>query len=92
MTFQAGQRGRNFRFYDTYAFRKDYMSFRNFLRIGSYVDLQYIYGTLSNSDGEDPVDYEAFMSNPAELEIVATDARTGKPVYFNKRDIRKDRF
>ena len=92
VTFQAGQRGRNFRFYDTYAFRKDYMSFRNFLRIGSYVDLQYIYGTLSNSDGEDPVDYEAFMSNPAELEIVATDARTGKPVYFNKRDIRKDRY
>ena len=92
VTFQAGQRGRNFRFYDTYAFRKDYMSFRNFLRIGSYVDLQYIYGTLSNSDGEDPVDYDAFMSNPAELEIVATDARTGKPVYFNKRDIRKDRY
>ncbi len=92
VSFQAGQRGRNFRFYDNYAFRKEYMSFRNFLRDGSYVDLKYIYGTLSNSGGEDPVDYETFMANPAALEIVATDARTGKPVYFSKADIRKDHY
>ena len=92
VSFQAGQRGRNYRFYNRYAFRKEYMSMRNLLLRGSYVDLDYIYGTLSNSDGEDPADYEAFMSNPAELVIVATDARTGKPVYFSKKDIRKDRY
>jgi len=92
VSFQAGQKGRNLRFYDIYAFRKEYMSFRNLLRDGSYVDLRYIYGTLSNADGEDPVDYEAFMANPAALEIVATDARTGKPTYFNKKDIQKDRY
>ena len=92
VSFQAGQKGRNLRFYDTYAFRKEYMSFRNLLRDGSYVDLRYIYGTLSNAGGEDPVDYEAFMANPAALEIVATDARTGKAVYFNKKDIQKDRY
>ena len=92
VSFQAGQRGRNVRFYDDYAFRKDYMSFRNLVRDGSYVDLKYIYGTLSNAGGEDPVDYEAFMANPADLDIVATDARTGKAAYFNKKDIQKDRY
>ena len=92
VSFQAGQRGRNVRFYDDYAFRKDYMSFRNLVRDGSYVDLKYIYGTLSNAGGEDPVDYEAFMANPADLDIVATDARTGKATYFNKKDIQKDRY
>lgn len=40
--------------------RRDYMSWSNFLRKGSYLDLDYIYSALSNSDGEDPVDYEAF--------------------------------
>ena len=92
VSFLAGQRGRNYRFYDTYAFRKEYMSFRNLLRIGSYVDLDYIYGTLSNAGGEDPVDFEAFQANPARMEIVATDARTGKAVYFSKEDIRKDEY
>ncbi len=92
VSFLAGQRGRNLRFYDRYAFRKEYMSMGNLLRRGSYVDLDYIYGTLSNSGGEDPVDYEAFAANPAELVIVATDARTGKPAYFYKKDIRKDHY
>lgn len=91
-TFQAGQRGRNYRFYNSYAFRKDYMSFRNLFRDGSYVDLAYVYGTLSNSGGEDPMNYEAFMANPARMEIVATDARTARAVYFDKKDIRKDRY
>lgn len=92
VSYQAGQRGRNIRFYDTYAFRKEYMSWSNLFRTGSYIDLKYVYGGLSNSDGEDPVDYEAFMANPAQLEIVAEDARTGKPMYFNKRDIQKDHY
>ncbi len=92
VSYQAGQRGRNFRFYDTYAFRKEYMSWSNLFQYGSYIDLRYVYGGLSNSDGEDPVDFEAFMSNPAELEIVAEDARTGKPKYFSKNDIRKDQY
>ena len=63
VSYQAGQRGRNIRFYDSYAFRKEYMSWSNLFRTGSYIDLKYVYGALSNSDGEDPVDFEAFMAN-----------------------------
>lgn len=91
-TYIAGQRGRNYRFYNKYAFRSEYMSFRNFLKTGSYIDLEYIYGTLSNSDGEDPFDYDAFINDPAEFIVVATDAFTGKPVYFDKSDMEKDHY
>ena len=45
--YLAGQRGRNYRYYTQYPFRKEYMSLQNFRRKKSYLDLEYIYGTLS---------------------------------------------
>lgn len=91
-TYIAGQRGRNYRFYNRYAFRKEYMGFRNLLRRGSYINLEYIYGTLSNSDGEDPFDYDGFIENPAQFIVVATDAFTGGPKYFDKSDMGRDHY
>ena len=90
--FLAGQKGRNYRFYTKYAFRKEYMSIGNWMKNRNYVDLDYIYGTLSNSDGEDPVDYSAAMENPAEFIIVVTDALTGMPYYFDKTDLKQDDY
>lgn len=91
-TFLAGQRGRNLRFYDGYAFRKEYMSMRLMLKKREYLDLDYIYGTLSNSDGEDPLDYDAMIEQDVEWEIVATDALTGMPEYFPKQAIKRDDY
>jgi len=88
--FLAGQRARNLRYYDRYAFRREYMSWHNMLHKGEYLDLDYIYSTLSNSDGEDPLDYAALMQNPVNLEIVATNALDGMPTYFSKSDMRQD--
>lgn len=91
-SFLANQKGRNFVFYNEYAFRKEYMGIKNFLKSGSYLNLDYIYTTLSNSDGESPLDYETLSKNPMQFEIVATNALTGKPVYFNKSDLVKDNY
>ena len=91
-SFLAGQRGRNRRFFVDHVPEPGYIGARTFLKTGSFFGLQYIYGDLSNSDGSDPIDYEAMMENPAEFEIVSTDAVTGKPVYFKKSDIKKDDY
>ena len=91
-SYLAGQRGRNHRFYIDYSKRKEYMSFGNFLRKGAFLDLHYIYGTLSNSDGEDPLDYEAMVENPAQFVVVATDANTGAIHYFDKKDVPADDY
>ena len=32
------------------------------------------------------------MANPAEFELVATDAATGKPVFFTKADMKQDDY
>ena len=92
-SYMARQHGRNYTFYMQYVFRKEYASPENWLRTRNYVDLDYVYSTLSNSDGENPIDYEAIEANPAEFYIGACDARTGKPVYFSKKDdITKDHY
>lgn len=91
-TFLAGQRGRTYRFYHDYSFRKEYISPSNFVKNGSLIGLDYIYSTLSNSDGEDPLDYETLKNSSAKLFIVATDAVTTTPVYFTKDDIQQDNY
>lgn len=92
LAYAAGQRGRNYPFYAEYPFRKEYMSWGNFLRKRSYLDLDYIYGTLSNSRGENPLDFPAIMASSMELCIVACDAETGEVKYFGKDDIQQDDY
>lgn len=92
ISYLAGQRGRNLRFYLDYAFRKEYMSMNNMLRLGSYINLDYPYTFLSGPDGEDPVDLEAFNRSAARYEAVVTDAATGGPVYYDKALLREGNF
>ena len=84
-SFVARQTGRNYRFYTVYGKRREYASLSNFIFKRSYIDMDYVYGTLSNTDGEDPMDYEAFIENPMEFLVVATDAETGKAIYVPKQ-------
>lgn len=91
-SFVANQKGRNYVFYTEYAFRKKYMSVANFVFHKSYINLDYVYSTLSNSKGEYPLDYYALMDNPMKLMVVATNALTGEAKYFTKDDIGLDNY
>ena len=89
----AGQRGRNLYFYADYSFRPEYMSLKHFLQTGDYLDLEYIYGgALTNSGGEYPLDFEAMLASGKPFEIVATDALTGLPHYFEMREMQQDDY
>ena len=91
-SFLAGQRGRNLRFFRDYSQRKAYMGLGNFLRGRGFLDLQYIYGTLSVSGGEDPLDYPSIAANPTEWYVAAAEAGTGKPHYFRPGDLHQDDY
>ena len=91
-SFLAGQRGRNKQFFAEYTFRKDYMSLHNYLTKHSFLDMDYIYGTLSNSDGENPLDYPALMANPADFLVLECNARTGETRCFHKSDLGQDDY
>ncbi|HIQ75448.1 MAG TPA: patatin family protein [Candidatus Cottocaccamicrobium excrementipullorum] len=91
-SYTAGQKGRNYLFYTEYSSRKEYMSFGNLVHNGSYIDMDYIYGSLSNKDGENPLDYPAITANPAKFIIVATNALNGDARYFDKSDMAQDNY
>ena len=93
-SYLSGQRGRCYRFYFTYSFRPDYMGIGNLLRKGTFFDLDYVYGALPRSDGENPLDHAAMQAHPAcrNFLIVATEADTGKAKYFTGDDLTFDNF
>ncbi len=91
-SFIAGQRGRNYQFYTEYGLRKKYAGMGNFILKRSFIDMDYVYRTLSNHDVENPLDYAAIRENPMEFIVVAANAVTGEAKYFDKRDIRQDDY
>lgn len=91
-SFIAGQRGRNYPFYTDYPHRKQYMGIHELVHDHAYLNLDYVYGTLSNSGGENPLDFPAFSENPMEFVAVATNAETGEPVYLTKADMHQDDY
>ena len=91
-SYCAKQPQRNHKFYTEYGLRKEYAGLGNYLRDRSYINLPYIYGTLTNSDGEYPIDYDTMMTNPMEFLTVTTNALTGEVNYVSKGDLVRDSF
>lgn len=91
-SYIAGQKGRNYKFYTEYPLHKEYMSLKNLIRKRAYLDLDYVYGVLSNTGGLNPLDYEKFSEYAGEFRVVATDAYTGKAKYFDRHNISKDNY
>ena len=92
ITYLAGQKRRTVEFYCEYPKRKEYMSFRNLLRYGSYIGLDYIYSDLSNSTGENPLDFASALKSDMHYLAVATNATSGKAEYFDKTDMKQDDY
>lgn len=91
-SYVGGQRGRNYVFYRDYSSRKEYMGLGELLHHHSFLNLDYIYGTLSNSDGENPLNFDGIMENPMEWYVAGTNAITGEARYFDRNDIKRDDY
>ena len=92
-SYIAGQKGRNYQFYTDYSFRKEYMSMKNLLRQGSYINMDYIYAELSNPGGENPSDYE--KSKEFDLFFVpyeCEEQKTLKEILTSKSDVKSVGF
>lgn len=66
-SYAALQPRRNLQFYAEYSMRKEYMGWGNFLRNRSFINLDYVYGILSNFDGESPLNYTQIQENPMDF-------------------------
>lgn len=91
-SYLAGQRGRNLRFFTEHIHSPRYFGLKSLMKTGDLFGLQYIYGGLTCAEGQDPLDFNAFMKNPAEYEAVVTNALTGKPEYFGREMMKQDDY
>lgn len=91
-SYLAGQRGRALRFYTKYCSRPEYMGLGNFLRTGSYLGFDYIYGTLMNEGGEDALDYDALEAGGVPYRITVTDALSGMPKYLGPDSMSRNHY
>lgn len=91
-SYLAGQRGRNLRFFTEHIHSPRYFGLKSLMKTGDLFGLQYIYGELTCAEGQDPLDFNVFMKNPAEYEAVVTNALTGKPEYFGREMMKQDDY
>ena len=91
-SYLAGQRERNLRFFTKHIHSSNYFGLKSLLKTGDLFGLKYIYGDLTCAEGKDPLDFSAFMKNPAEYEAVVTNALTGKPEYFGREMMKQDDY
>ena len=92
VSYLAGQRGRNLRFFTEHIHDPEYFGLRSLLKTGDLFGIQHIYGDLTRADGKDPLDFPAFLNNPTEYEAVVTNALTGRPEYFGKEAMKQDDY
>lgn len=92
VSYLAGQRGRNLRFFTEHIHDPEYFGLRSLLKTGDLFGIQHIYGDLTRVDGKDPLDFPAFLNNPTEYEAVVTNALTGRPEYFGKEAMKQDDY
>ncbi len=91
-SYMAGQRDRNRRFYTEHIHKDGYFGLTSMRKWGELFGLNTIYGTMTNEGGDDPLDYDAVMENPAAYEVVATNALTGEPTYFAKEKMIRNKY
>lgn len=65
---------------------------KKLLKTCNLFGLQYIYRTLTNSTGKDPLDFPTLKNKPAEYEVVIINALTGKSEYFGKETMVQDDY
>ena len=87
--YLGGHRGKNYRFYMNYAEKRDMGSVSSILHTGAYLDLDGAYDKLEENVGETPIDIDGVLESNVEFKVVATNASTGKPVYFRRSDMEK---
>ncbi|SHI91283.1 Predicted phospholipase, patatin/cPLA2 family [Clostridium cavendishii DSM 21758] len=86
VSYASRQRGRSEKVILDYIDDKRYLSFRNLIRDKSLFGMEFIFNEIPNRYV--PFDYDTFNNEEFEFIIGTTDCTTGKPVYFNKEDMR----
>lgn len=87
LPFLAREKGRTCRVNLTYLQDPRFMSIKNYRKVGSYFNFDFIYYEVPHQI--DPFDYEALFQAEEELEIGATNCDTGEVDYFSFQEAKR---
>lgn len=88
MNYKSHQKGRALRYNKRFCNDKRYASFRNLLFTGDLFGVDFCYNKLPYE--LDIFDFETYKNDPMEFYAVATDAKTGGPVYRKCPDMENE--
>ncbi|AHD05414.1 phospholipase, patatin family [Paenibacillus larvae subsp. larvae DSM 25430] len=83
-SYIARQMGRNRKVTVDYVRDPRYLSYRNLWREKSIFGMNFIFNKLPNE--LEPFDFESFYSSEQNFVVGTTDAHTGEPVFFSKKE------
>ncbi|KPU27934.1 patatin [Caloranaerobacter sp. TR13] len=81
-SYISRQKGRSIKINLDYAKDDRYISYKNLITKGSIFGMDFIFNEIPNKLV--PFDFETFNKAKEKFIIVATDCKTGQPVYFDK--------
>ena len=82
VSYKSHQRGRAHHSYTTQLEAYGYVGWRQLLRKGRMIDMDYLFEEYVYRDY--PFDFDAYFANPMRLEMVATDCLTGEAHYLSE--------
>ena len=88
ISYASRQRGRSYFSNVELLEKHNYIGLKNLLKGRGYIDLDFLF--YEYPDRYYPFDYKAYQASPDRFVMVASDCRTGRPVYFEeKKDIKR---
>lgn len=87
MSYLSKQYRRNFNIFYQYINDERYLSVTSLYKTGSIFGFGFIFGELSHELL--PFDYQTFFHSPVSFHIGCTNVVTGRPVFFEKEDLRE---
>lgn len=88
LSYISNQFKRNFNVYTTYAPDDRYLSFKSYVKTGSFFGMQFVFYEVPQN--LIPFDYDEFANSPMKLTAVATNIEDGTPFYKELGDLRND--
>jgi predicted patatin/cPLA2 family phospholipase len=92
ISYFAGQRGRSYLFYYDYASRREYLNIRNIGTENNVIDMDLLYDKTFSEFTKYPFAYDQTGKEIRNFYILATEADTGMPYYFDMLDPETDRL
>lgn len=88
LSYIAGEKGRNIDMYRESAKGDEYLSIQNLRHTGAYMNYSKVAADYySDTDGRNPFNFQNFFNCPAPFVVAATDAETGKTIYFDRSEM-----